>query len=273
MKRLIEFYRKHKFNLVVVPDGYTARVKPRTVSFRKVVLFGSAYTLLLMLLLVLIMIFSPVKYLIFGEEVMSNVESHKAVKELNEKVDGLLKEIEALRIYNQNLQDAIMLGDSSMIRQDVGDSGINDEGENIGGDLWKGVQLFLAEFGILQDPLYFVRPVTGYVSQKFNPSKGHFGIDYAVEEGTPVYAAANGYVVFSDYTINDGYVLILAHEGSYITIYKHCSSLLKKQRETVTQGEAIAISGNSGTMTTGPHLHFEIWKDGRAINPETLIMK
>ena len=98
------------------------------------------------------------------------------------------------------------------------------------------------------------------------------GIDFVVKSGTPVYASANGYVIFSDYTNKDGNMLIIGHPDNYITIYKHCSVLMKKERDTVIQGELIALSGNTGEITTGPHLHFEIWKDGQPIDPRTVLI-
>jgi murein DD-endopeptidase MepM/ murein hydrolase activator NlpD len=94
------------------------------------------------------------------------------------------------------------------------------------------------------------------------------GLDFVVKEETPVYAAAGGYVIFADYTVNDGYMIILNHINGYISVYKHCSSLVKRVRENVEQGELIALSGNTGRKTTGPHLHFEIWKNGKPVDPE-----
>jgi murein DD-endopeptidase MepM/ murein hydrolase activator NlpD len=98
------------------------------------------------------------------------------------------------------------------------------------------------------------------------------GLDYVVKAGTPVYATAGGFVIFSGYTIDDGYTIIISHNEEFISIYKHCSSLIKKQRERVEQGELIAISGNSGKLTTGPHLHFEIWENGKPVDPEKIIL-
>lgn len=93
-----------------------------------------------------------------------------------------------------------------------------------------------------------------------------------MKSGTPVYAAANGYVIFADYTTEDGYMIILDNNNGYITVYKHCSVLLKRARDVVLQGETIALSGNTGEISTGPHLHFEIWKDGKPINPEKILI-
>ena len=121
-------------------------------------------------------------------------------------------------------------------------------------------------------PLMFQKPVTGFVNQQFNPDRGHLGIDYGTKKGSPVCAAAGGIVLFADYTIDNGYMLIIQHDKDFISIYQHCSTLLKKTRDVVRQGEVIALSGNSGKNTTGPHLHFEIWQNGKPINPEKYLI-
>jgi murein DD-endopeptidase MepM/ murein hydrolase activator NlpD len=123
-----------------------------------------------------------------------------------------------------------------------------------------------------QENIYFNKPVNGFISREFNSEKGHIGIDFVVKNGTSIWAAADGYVIFSDNTIEDGYMMIINHDDGYITVYKHCSVLLKKPREKIRQGELIALSGNSGETSTGPHLHFEIWKDGEPVNPKSLFL-
>ena len=94
-----------------------------------------------------------------------------------------------------------------------------------------------------------------------------------MKENNPIFASASGYVVFADYTTNFGYTIIINHSENYLTKYLHCSSLLKMDGDFVRQGEMIALSGNSGTESTGPHLHFEIWKDGKPIDPSKVIIK
>jgi murein DD-endopeptidase MepM/ murein hydrolase activator NlpD len=127
--------------------------------------------------------------------------------------------------------------------------------------------LWNAAYSTEKNDHYFKRPVEGFISTKFNPEKGHYGIDIVVKTGTPIYAAASGYVVFSDYTVDDGYMIIIIHPNDYISIYKHCSSLLKQKKDRIIQSEVIALTGNSGHKSHGPHLHFEIWKNGKPLNP------
>jgi murein DD-endopeptidase MepM/ murein hydrolase activator NlpD len=115
-------------------------------------------------------------------------------------------------------------------------------------------------------------PTEGLVTQGFDPDHLHYGIDYATKTGTSVYAATDGYVVFSGWTYDDGNMIILSHGGGYLTVYKHNQLLLQTEHAFVKRGELIAESGSSGQTSSGPHLHFEVWKDGLPRNPEDFLL-
>lgn len=115
-------------------------------------------------------------------------------------------------------------------------------------------------------------PTDGFISQRFDPSRKHFGIDYAGKLGAPIYAAADGYVVFSGWTYDDGNMLIISHGNRYLTVYKHNRSLLKSAHSLVRRGEVIGVLGTSGHTSLGPHLHFEVWKDGIPHDPEEYLL-
>ena len=114
-------------------------------------------------------------------------------------------------------------------------------------------------------------PISGVVSQNYSIADDHLAIDISVDIGTPVKSVSNGRVILSEWTTQTGYVLIIDHGNDLISVYKHNSKLLKFQGEIVKQGEIIALSGNSGVLTSGPHLHFELWSEGFSIDPNTLI--
>lgn len=117
----------------------------------------------------------------------------------------------------------------------------------------------------------FFAPITGTVSQQFDPEDKHFAIDVVAKTGTPVKAVADGTVIFSEWTTETGYVIIIKHDNNFISVYKHNGTLLKEQGDFVKSGEAIASVGSTGELTTGPHLHFELWSDGYAVNPTNYI--
>ncbi len=120
--------------------------------------------------------------------------------------------------------------------------------------------------------LNFYRPTRGILSSSFDSDLRHFGVDIAANPNESVLATLEGTVIWSSYTTQTGYVIALQHNKGLISIYKHCGSLLKKEGDRVKAGEAIALVGNTGTRTTGPHLHFELWSKGTALNPERYIV-
>ena len=120
-------------------------------------------------------------------------------------------------------------------------------------------------------PFVLFPPVSGSISQEFDSSLAHYAVDVVVPRNTPVKAAAEGNVIFASWTIETGYVVIIDHPFNIISVYKHNASLNVRQGDAVEPGQVIAVAGNTGTMTTGPHLHFELWSDGYALNPEEFI--
>lgn len=119
--------------------------------------------------------------------------------------------------------------------------------------------------------LIFYRPTRGMISDHFNAEKKHFGTDIAANPNESVLATLDGTVILSTYTAETGYLIEVQHNQDFVSVYKHCGSLLKREGDTVKGGEAIALVGNSGTLTTGPHLHFELWHRGRPVNPENTL--
>ena len=119
---------------------------------------------------------------------------------------------------------------------------------------------------------YFFTPLTGIVSAGYSPSKTHYGVDIVAKSNEPIKCVADGTVIFTDYDFSDsGYVIAVQHRNNMISIYKHNSAILKKVGNFVSGGEIIAIIGNTGELTTGPHLHFELWFNGNPVNPEDFI--
>ena len=114
-------------------------------------------------------------------------------------------------------------------------------------------------------------PINGEITNKMNISSGHFGIDIIAPKNEAVVSILKGTVIYQNWSPNDGHVIHIQHKKNLISIYKHNSEVLKKTGEFVDAGEPIAIVGNSGEHSTGPHLHFELWHNGYPINPENFI--
>lgn len=120
--------------------------------------------------------------------------------------------------------------------------------------------------------LNFLPPLKGYITSSFSAEKEHYGIDIAAQENTPILATLDGTVIFAGWTLETGYVIALQHSYNIISFYKHNSVILKKNGNFVKAGEPVAIIGNTGELTDGPHVHFELWKDGIAVNPENYLI-
>lgn len=114
-------------------------------------------------------------------------------------------------------------------------------------------------------------PVNGTISESYNAKEKHYAVDIVVAKDTPIKATADGIVIFAEWTATTGYVTIIEHSYGLISVYKHSASLTKAQGDLVKAGEVIATAGNTGELSTGPHLHFELWNDGYPINPTNFI--
>jgi murein DD-endopeptidase MepM/ murein hydrolase activator NlpD len=123
----------------------------------------------------------------------------------------------------------------------------------------------------IQDMFLFNPVEAGIISDKFNPRISHYGLDLVAKKDEPIRCVADGTVILASWTHDTGHVITVQHAGNLVSVYKHNSVLLKKEGNLVKAGEAIAIIGNSGQLTTGPHLHFELWHNSNPVDPEQLI--
>ena len=123
---------------------------------------------------------------------------------------------------------------------------------------------------VIENKMFF-SPIKGEITQSFNFNENHFAIDIAADIGTPVKSVLDGKIIFSEWSLETGYVVVIDHGENIISVYKHNSKTLKEQNDFVQAGEVIAYSGNQGNLSSGPHLHFELWKNGTPIDPEPLL--
>ena len=273
----LNFFKKIKsYYIVIIPESSGAGTKTRRYKSNTLISFIILYTIIVAFVGFIIFTYSPVNTLVFPGSSSLSKKDMQTVNQLNKRMLFLSRELENLKTTNERLKYAIILGDSTLIDSLKSKKNDSQEGNKskFGGNIFAVIENIFFGHGDnnQQKIVYFEKPVNGFVSREFDPAKGHMGIDFVVKSGTPVYASANGYVIFSDYTNKDGNMLIIGHPDNYITVYKHCSVLMKRSRDTVIQGELIALSGNTGEITTGPHLHFEIWKDGQPIDPGTVLI-
>ena len=259
------------------PDKTTKRYK---FSLPRIIGYFIIYTFFAWLIFILILGVTPIKNFIFVLDQEEYKTQTEKLEDLQRRVAVLTAELQNIASTNERMKYAVKLArqdsvDSTNALYDTLRAPINKK-LKLGGNIIEAFGMFLQKLfpdSGNSNQLIFQKPVDGIITQQFSPDAGHLGIDFGVKKGAPVYASAGGFVVFSDYTLDNGYMMIIKNSDNYITIYQHCSSLLKKVRDVVTQGELIALSGNSGNNTTGPHLHFEIWYRGKPVDPAKLIIK
>ncbi len=121
-------------------------------------------------------------------------------------------------------------------------------------------------------PLPAPTPVQGFLTRGFDARTGHFGVDIATAVGSAVRTVGDGFVIFADWSYEGGNTIAVQHADGYVSVYKHNDRLLRRAGERVRARDAIAISGNTGEISTGPHLHFELWRDGLPQDPRAFVL-
>ena len=270
------FEKLKSSSVYITPNLPVIQTKRYKFSLLKLFGFFSVYTVFAIAAFMILLIITPLKdYVYFIENEKLDVQSER-IKELEGKVVFLMKELESISSTNKKLKYALILAgtDSVDTSAAIYDSLRSREQLPVGGNILLPVMKLLGTFfgsDSNAEKIIFIRPSDGFIIKDFDPQKGHMGIDFAVREGSPVYATAGGIVVFANHTVEDGKMMIIQHGSNYFSVYKHCSALNKKERDVVLQGELIALSGNTGYNTTGPHLHFEIWENGKAVDPQKFL--
>jgi len=202
-----------------------------------------------------------------------------------QRVDSLLVEINKRDRFIKSFQ-AVMRGedpdsasqakseptDRQVVRNDVVDFGKSEEDSLFRLEIENEERFNLSvrqpsSKVVALENTFFFSPIKGMVVNGFGEVKGHYGVDIVAVRGSRVSAVLDGVVVFSGWTVETGYVIGIQHANNLISMYKHNQNLLKEVGEVVKAGEAIASVGNSGELTTGPHLHFELWYNGTPLNP------
>jgi lipoprotein NlpD len=122
------------------------------------------------------------------------------------------------------------------------------------------------------DGVFFYKPVNGIISSHYDANFKHYGVDLVASPKESVLATLDGTVIYVGFDPNYGNIIQVQHKNGFLSIYKHNEMLLKEVGDHVIAGEAIALVGNTGKLSTGPHLHFELWYKGAPVNPEDYLV-
>lgn len=271
------FRNLKKFSLIIYPEGTKSEIRSYQLNGNKILIYGFIYTISVILIGFYTIYFTPLNNVFLPSWIRQTTIEEEQYQELSSRIVMLATELNNLKSANARLKKALQLGDTTLFKDTDQNSDKIDSIKKklpIEGNLLYSVTVLMDRIFLnnSDEEAFFILPIKGYVSREFKLDKGHIGIDFVAKENTPVNAAAAGYVIFSNYTPNYGYALLISHGSGYLTKYYHCNVLMKKEGDIVKQGELIALSGNTGTNTTGPHLHFEIWKNGKPIDPKKVLI-
>lgn len=277
---------KNRYRLVFMNDEtLEERLTFRLTPLNVFIVLGTL-TIVLIFLTTILIAFTPLREYIPG---YANVRLQRNVYELQLKTDSIEKVLIQKEKFLENLRTVIngsnpqvmIPGNSDTLRRygdirltrSAEDSMLRLEVENQEKYSLYGVEAHKSAMqnnSPLGNVLFFT-PLKGVITNDFNPATRHYGVDIVARENEAVKSVLDGIVVFSDWTVGTGYVISILHTQNVVSVYKHNSALLKQQGEQVRAGEPVAIIGQSGELTTGPHLHFELWYEGNAIDPKSYI--
>lgn len=274
---IINFFNK-KFRLVVINDETLEEEGLLKISRSNIIALTSLVVIFIFIISFLIIVYSPLNKHLPGK---SSEIVQKELIQLALKSDSLASALSISSLYLSNIE-SIIKGDS--ISFEYLDDSLNKI-DNSEVSFFKSKEDSLLRMRVEKEDqssinlnskrrnkqFLFFPPVEGFVSDSFNLQTNHYGIDLVAKSGAKIKSIGEGTVIVSDWNPQTGYVLGIQHSEDFISFYKHCSVLLKNVGDIITTGENIAIIGNSGELSSGPHLHLELWKSGTPLDPSLYI--
>ncbi len=286
---LLDRLRK-KDRLIVVDLETYEEIRHFNFSTLGIIIYSLFFAFIIITLTWLFIAFTPIRQTIPG---YPNISKQKELayksKENKEWLAAQQEKLNQEHIYYKNLKtilsDSIVANNSNQLITDSNSTKIEKQNFEISKNdsilrqkidekekyLIKSNKLKQNNKNDLSGILFFP-PLNGSISDSINTQKGHYGVDIIAPKDEPVKSTLNGTVIFADWTPDNGNVIHIQHAHNLISVYKHNSVLLKKVGDYVKTGEPIAIIGNSGKLSTGPHLHFELWHKGIVLNPVNYII-
>jgi murein DD-endopeptidase MepM/ murein hydrolase activator NlpD len=280
-KTLLQRLRSRYFFIIREQDTFEERLSVR-MSLASLVMITGGLIVVLIVLVISLVAFTPLREYIPG---YADVNIRRDLLDLSLKTDSLQVALQDRTDYIRNLRRIL---NDSVDDKDISASGERDtvaskqgkafsppshadsllrtevESQNpynvsLGGSGSKAVNSL--------NDYFFFAPLKGIITNGFNPASNHFGVDITSKENDAVKATLDGTIVLSTWTLATGNVIIIQHNDNILSVYEHNSVLMKKEGDNVKAGDVIAIVGNTGELTTGPHLHFELWYQGSPVNP------
>ncbi len=275
---------QNKYRLVLMNDEtFEEKLSFRLTRLNVFVFFGT-FSILLIIATTYLIAFTPLREYIPG---YADFNTRKVLHEMMIKTDSLERELSMKDTYIRNIR-GIVEGRDLIEKEEIVESrpgGIDIKSSDDIEELprsredsilrakienqsqygqWSQVNISEASS---KDLTFMFPPIKGIITNHFNPKKNHYGVDIVADKNEAIKATLDGTVIFSNWTLETGYTIGIQHSNNLISIYKHNSALLKNVGAPVRAGEVIAIIGETGFLSTGTHLHFELWHNGRPVNP------
>jgi murein DD-endopeptidase MepM/ murein hydrolase activator NlpD len=279
-KKKLQTKLLHKYRLVVLnEDTFEERFAVK-LTLLNVFFLSSLAAIVLITLTTLLIVLTPIKEYIPG---YSSAALQKQALRLSYKTDSLLKAINMNDLYIKSIKSAlsgevssVVINKDSIYKAAQADTDVfellpSSADSTLREKVRREDKYNFFETAISAKDFLFFPPVNGPLSAGFDSKEKHFAVDIVTPVNTPVKSTSDGRVIFTSWTSEAGYVIIIDHGNELISVYKHNSSLTKTQGEIVKSREVIAISGGSGELSSGPHLHFELWSNGVPLNPANFI--
>ncbi len=259
MKKRKKNRKNEDLRLVIMNENTFEEKYSFRLNLKNLYILLSSVVVVLIILIFLLIAFTPLKHLVPG---YGNIENNSYVIKLNRYIGELETKIETQEQYNIALRKILMGNDSAEYKNPVMNNSNKDgqTGDNVYNENQSQSNLILKDFKMDV-------PLIGKINKNFDVKTSHYGMDIAGAIGSPVKAVLDGTIIFSDWSTETGNTIIIQHPNGVLSVYKHNSSLFKEIGDFVKKGEVIAKLGNSGTLTSGPHLHFELWYNGIPLDP------
>jgi len=279
---------RDKYRLIIVDDETFEERASLKLSRMNVLTVIASASLLITVILLSIVIYTPAKELIPG---YSDAEVKREAKRAMQRADLMEQDLEKKDLYLQSVM-RVLKGEISVEELEAENLPVNTDEHNTSIDFTNSNRDSALRAEVAAEERYnlnfqnsesrstmmalsnlvFFSPLRGSVSSSFNIATEHMGVDVVAPDNTAIKSALDGTVVLSTWSANEGYVIAVQHVDNLLSIYKHNSILLKKTGDVVRAGESIAIIGNSGELSDGPHLHMELWYRGDPLDPQNFIL-
>jgi len=265
------------YRLAVVEENSYQEKFALSLSKRNIFLISFSVAFIIILITTLLIFYTPIREYIPGYDTTKlRIQAVQNLEKLDSIMNSLEKNEQFIQAFSRTINGEEFTNqyENSKIKEvDITDLEVNI---NIEDSILRKIVEVEDRFNIIEkeDALIapnLISPASGIISEGFDFSEQHYGVDIVLKERTPIKAVYDGIILFAEWTLNYGYTIVIFHKNELISTYKHNQSVKVETGDFVQTGEVIALSGNTGEFTSGPHLHFELWDLQGPINPEDLI--